>query len=185
MPILSEQPSHYPDDLLHESFAGHPGRQWWVLYTKVRQEKAVARQFLKLRTPFYLPLVWKRSVTRGRVIRSQLPLFPGYVFLYGSEEERVASLATNRIVRILAVVAPERLREDLSRLRRLIASGAAVTLESRLEPGIRVRVRHGPFVGIEGTVLTRRGATRLLVAVDFLQQGASIEIDDAVLEPVD
>lgn len=184
VPILSEQPSHYPEDLLHEDFSGHPGRQWWVLYTKVRQEKAIARQLLTLRTPFYLPLVWKRSVARC-VIRSQIPLFPGYVFLYGSEEERVSSLATNRIVRILAVATPERLREDLSRLRRLIDSGAGVTLESRLEPGIRVRVRHGPFVGIEGTVLTRRGETRLLVAVDFLQQGASIEIDDAVLEPVD
>lgn len=182
MPILSEQPGLYPDDLFDEVYAGGLERHWWVLYTKVRQEKAVARQFLNAQIPFYLPLVWKRTVSRGRVIRSQIPLFPGYVFLYGSDEERVSSLAGNRIVRILAVHAPDRLREDLSRLRRLMDSGVGVTLESRLEPGSRVRVRHGPFAGIEGTVLTRRGKTRLLVAVDFLQQGASIEIDAAVLE---
>lgn len=183
MPILSEQASHHPENLFHPDFAGMPGRQWWVLYTKVRQEKAVARQFLRTQTPFYIPLVSKRSVARGRVVYSQIPLFPGYVFLYGSEEERISALATNRIVRILAVHTPDRLREDLWQLKQLITSGVAVRLECRLEPGRRVRVRHGPFAGIEGTVLTRRGETRLLVAVDFLQKGASIEIDDAVLEP--
>jgi len=44
-------------------------------------------------------------------------------------------------------------------------------------------VKAGPFAGLEGTVVVRRGETRLLVAVNFLQQGASVEIDDFVLEP--
>lgn len=182
MPILSEQPSLYPEHLLGEEGVAEGGRRWWVLYTKVRQEKALARQFWSTQTPFYLPLVWKRSLRRGRLVRSQIPLFPGYLFLWGSEEERVAGLTSNRIVRTLAVPTPERLRADLQRLQRLIGSGQGVTLERRLEPGSRVRVRHGPFCGLEGTVLTHRGGTRLVVAVDFLQQGASIEIEDAVLE---
>jgi hypothetical protein len=33
-------------------------------------------------------------------------------------------------------------------------------------------------------VVTRRGAERLLVAVQFLQQGVSIEINDYQLEPL-
>ena len=52
-------------------------------------------------------------------------------------------------------------------------------------PGDRVRVRRGPLAGVEGTVLTRRGRKRLLVSVDFLQQGASVEIEDFLLEPID
>jgi hypothetical protein len=41
------------------------------------------------------------------------------------------------------------------------------------------------LAGVEGTVLSRRGGTRLLVAVNFLQQGASVEIEDFLLEPLD
>ena len=66
-----------------------------------------------------------------------------------------------------------------------VLSDAPLTVERRLVPGNRVRVRHGPLAGIEGVVLTRRGNTQLLVAVNFLQQGASVEIDDYVLEPID
>jgi hypothetical protein len=35
---------------------------------------------------------------------------------------------------------------------------------------------------MEGTVIVRRGETRLLVCVNFLQQGASIEVQDYLLE---
>jgi transcriptional antiterminator RfaH len=93
-------------------------------------------------------------------------------------------MKTNRVSRLLPVGDPDRLLFDLRQLRQLIASGAPLTVESRLEPGDQVRVRHGPLAGLEGTVLTRRGKTRLLIAVDFLKQGASVEIDDFLLEPL-
>jgi hypothetical protein len=51
-------------------------------------------------------------------------------------------------------------------------------------PGQHVRVKVGLLKGLEGTVICRRQLTRLLVAVNFLQQGASIEVDDCLLEPV-
>jgi hypothetical protein len=41
------------------------------------------------------------------------------------------------------------------------------------------------LAGLEGTVLARHGRTRLLVAVDFLQQGASVDVEDCFLEPID
>jgi hypothetical protein len=40
-------------------------------------------------------------------------------------------------------------------------------------------------MGLEGTVLVRRGVTHLLVSVNFLQQGASIEVEDYLLEKLD
>ena len=48
-----------------------------------------------------------------------------------------------------------------------------------------MRVTTGSFAGDEGTVITRRGRNRLLVAVTLLQQGVSLEIDDFMLEPID
>lgn len=185
MPILSEEPSLYPDTLL-DGMNGEPlDRRWWVLYTKARQEKAVARELLGYEIPFYLPLVKKTSFYRGREVSSHVSLFSGYVFLYGSDEERVRTLTTNRISRILTVHDPDDLIYDLRQLHQLIAAGAPLTVESRLVPGKRVRVRHGSLAGLEGTVLTRRGKTRLVVSVNFLQRGASVEFNDCMLEPID
>jgi transcriptional antiterminator RfaH len=185
MPILGEETSLYPANLLDEVACEPSERQWWVLYTKARQEKAVSRDLLGFQVPFYLPLVRKTWVSRGRKISSHSPLFPGYVFLFGSDEERVRSLTTNRISRVLTIDDPGCLLHDLRQLRQLIATKAPLTVESRLMPGNRVRVRHGPLAGLEGTVLTRRGETRLLVRVNFIQKGASVEVDDFLLEPID
>jgi transcriptional antiterminator RfaH len=185
MPILKEEPSVYPETLLEAMPAEMAGRRWLALYTKARQEKSLARELLKYRIPFYLPLVKKTSVSRGRKRTSLMPLFGGYVFLCGSEEERLRVLTTNRISRILAVEDPDQLVFDLRQLRQLIAANAPLTVESRLGPGQRVRVRQGAFAGLEGTVLKRRGETRLLVSINFLQQGASVEIDDFLLDPFD
>ena len=185
MPILKEEPSLYPETLLDVAPSDLPGRRWFALYTKARQEKSLARELLKLRIPFYLPLVKKTSVAAGRRRTSLVPLFGGYAFLFGSEEERVRCLATNRLSRILPVEQPEQLVFDLRQFRRLIAAGAPLTVESRLAPGHRVKVRQGPFAGVEGVVLKRHGETRLLVAINFLQQGASVEIDDFSLEPLE
>ncbi len=184
MPILAEQTSLYPETLLN-GFSSQPSeRRWWALYTKARQEKALARSLLGYQIPFYLPLVKRTRLIRGRKFCSQAPLFSGYVFLYGSDAERVCALTTNRISRTLAVDDADRLRCDLRQVQQLIEAGAPLTVESRLAPGNRVRVRHGALAGLEGMVLSRRGQTRLLVSVDFLQQGASVEIDDYFLEPI-
>ena len=185
MPILREEPSLFPETLLEQPPADVPDRRWFALYTKARQEKSLARELLKHCTPFYLPLVKKTLVSRGRKRTSQVPLFGGYLFLYGSEEERVRCLATNRISQVLAVEQPEQLVFDLRQFCRLIAANAPLTIESRLAPGRRVRVRQGAFAGIEGIVVKRRSETRLLVAITFLQQGASVEIDDFLLEPLE
>jgi transcription antitermination factor NusG len=72
--------------------------------------------------------------------------------------------------------------DDLRAIKRLVDSEQPLSPEARLEPGQPVRVRSGPLAGMEGTVIRRRGAERLLVAVRFLNQGASIELEDVDLE---
>jgi len=186
MPVLAREPDLCPETLLDDSDYQSEHRQWKAFYTKPSQEKAFARELLTAEIPFYLPLVKKTSVYSNRhVITSWKPLFPGYVFVCGSKDECMESLSTRRVVRILPVHDPDRLLQDLRRIRKLIASGAPVTPERRLVRGDRVRVRYGPLAGFEGVVLVRHRRTRLLVSVDFLQQGASIEIDDFMLEPID
>jgi len=184
VPILKEEPSLFPETLLQDCIQETSDRRWWVIYTKARQEKSFARELFAFRIPFYLPLVKKTAIFKGRKRTSFVPLFSGYVFLCATEAERIKSMTTNRISRILSVNDPEQLVYDLEQLRRLIASNVPMNVEQKL-PGNRVRVKQGALMGLEGTVLVRRGVTRLLVSVNFLQQGASVEVDDYLLERVD
>jgi len=185
MPILKEETSMYPATLLDAPPTDTADRSWLVLHTKARQEKSLARELVKLGIPFYLPLVKKTGIVRGRKRTSFAPLFSGYVFLFATEEERLRSFSTNRVAQSLVVNDQSQLAFDLLQICRLIAADAPLTVESRLGPGQQVRVRQGAFAGLEGTVLKRRGETRLLVSINFLQQGASVEIDDFMLDPLE
>jgi transcription termination factor NusG len=184
MPILAAETSLYPSNLLEEFAVASSDRRWWALHTKPRQEKALARQLLAQETPFYLPLIPRVSCIGGRRVRSLLPLFGGYLFLFGTDDERMQSLATKRIAQILPVPQAEVMRRDLQSIRGLIEAGVPLTPEGRLQPGRRVRVKSGSLMGLEGVVVERRGEDRLLVAVHFLEQGVSIQISDFQVEPI-
>jgi transcription antitermination factor NusG len=183
MPILAQETVVFPDDLLDE-MPQETDRKWWAVYTKSRQEKALARQLVSHEIPFYLPLIPKDNIIRGRRVRSHIPLFGGYIFLFGTEEERVTTLTTNRISRILPVRDQIQLCDDLRNVRSLIDTDAPLAIERRIEAGTRVRIKSGSLKGIEGLVVKRHGKNRLLVAVNYLQQGVSVEIDDCALEPI-
>ena len=186
MPILSAETSVYPENLLTEvaPVEAVEVRKWYGVYTMARQEKALARQLVSMEVPFYLPLVPKNNLIRGRKVQSQIPLFGGYIFVYGSDEERVKSLTTNRVSTILNVENQKQLTHDLRQVSALIEVGAPLTLERRLTAGDPVRIKTGPMQGLEGEIVRRRGQTKLLVSVKMLQQGVSIEIDDFQLEPL-
>jgi hypothetical protein len=43
-------------------------------------------------------------------------------------------------------------------------------------------VKSGGLRGLEGQIIERRGKTRLLVMVQYIQQGVLVDIDDFMLE---
>src|SRR6266496_2635572 len=169
MPLLALEPFLYPNDLfdLPALDAERPER-WWVLHTRPRAEKALARQCLGRQLPFYLPLHQKKWRSGGRLQESFLPLFPGYVFLRGDELVRYAALETNLVANVIPVADQAQLHEDLVQVNRLIDSGSPLTPEERLQPGAKVRVMHGTLAGLEGRVLRREKNCRIFIEVRFL-----------------
>jgi transcriptional antiterminator RfaH len=185
MPILPAEPETFPAGLFEQPPRPADGRRWWVLHTKPRQEKSLARCLVAARAAYYLPAVGRRCRVRGRVLTARIPLFTGYVFLLADREERVAALATNRVVRCLEVPDQDGLWHDLAQVHRLIASGAPVIPEQRLAPGMIVEVTTGPLAGLRGKILRTATGRRFVVQVDFIQQGASVLIEDYALVPID
>lgn len=170
-----------PDDLFEENVAAPS--TWWVLYTLARQEKQLCRHLKVSGQRFYCPIVEKRYRSAGGRARSSfLPLFPNYVFLRGDDEDRYKAASTGCVSRALPVIDDAAFAAELRQLHHLIALGVPLTPEERLQPGMRVRVKNGPFAGVEGTVLKRHSERKLLVMVNFIQRGASMELGDYELE---
>ena len=185
MPLLPLEPFVHPADLLTTPGQGSDSAEsWWVLHTRPRAEKALARKLLARRQDFFLPLFQKRLQIRGRSLASYVPLFPGYVFLRGDEAARLEALRTNQILRVLPVPEKERLRADLARIYQLMECGSPVAPEDRLEAGMPVVLTAGPLAGLHGKIIRRNRPMRFVVEVDFIQRGASVEIEGWMMQPL-
>jgi transcriptional antiterminator RfaH len=185
MPLLPLEPYIYPPDLLATlGQTAEATENWWVLHTRPRAEKVLARKLLALRQDFFLPLYKKKLQLRGRSLTSYVPLFPSYVFMHGDETSRLTALRTNEIIRVLPVSEGKRLRADLTSTYRLMECGAPVAPEDRLQPGMAVVLTSGPLTGLHGKVLRRNTHLRFVIEVDFIQRGASVEVEGWMLQPL-
>ena len=182
MPILPYESDVYPDTVLDSP---PTDARWWAAYTLARREKVFMERLRKFNVPFYGPLI-KRTTRSpsGRVGTAFVPLFPGYVFLCGNEEQRAEAFKTKCVVRIIEAPDKTELLFDLRQIQQLIASDAPLSPEARLSKGMKVRIRSGPLSGIEGEVIKRRRKDTLFVAVHFLQQGVSVALGDYETERI-
>jgi len=184
MPLLDLEPCIYPDNLLEASPEAVETASWWVLHTRPRAEKTLARRLSERGTGFYLPLYQREWRNRGRLFQSYLPLFPGYVFLHGDRDVRLAALETNLVANVIPVEDQEQLRGDLFRVHHLLTTGAPVTPEERLEPGDAVEITKGPLAGLEGKVLKRGKHLRFVIEVQFLRRAVSAEVESWMIQPL-
>jgi transcription antitermination factor NusG len=189
MPLLSSEISVYPPDLLSAApnpavVLDAPCGRWWVLHTRPRTEKALARRLLSRSVGFFLPQYEKKALIRGRLLSSHLPLFPGYLFLHGDSAGRLAALETNLIVNCLPVVDQRQLHADLERVFRLMNSDAPLTPEARLGVGDRVEIIEGAMAGLKGLVVRCGKNLKFVVDVHFLRQGVSVEVERWMLRPL-
>lgn len=156
-----------------------------MLRTRSRQEKAVVRALESRGAYPYLPLIPRSRLLRGQDVVSEVPLFPGYVFLLGQPEQAYEAITMKRVCQILPVADQMQFCAELDQIRRALAGRAPLALYPFAVVGRRCRIARGPFRGIEGVVIECPRPTRLILAVDMLGQGAALEIDAGMLEPAD
>ena len=187
MLILKREKDIYLAHLLQdESVYADEERNWWCVYTMSRREKDLMRKLAAWKIAHYGPIVPKRYRSpAGRLRTSFIPLFPNYIFMLANADERTQALMTNCISKCDVVGEREQLVRDLLQISTAVGAEIPLTPEAKLESGNYVRVRTGPFAGYEGIVIRREGGTRLLLSIQFLEQGVSMELDEAVLEPLD
>lgn len=155
-----------------------------LAHTKPRQEKSLGESLENAGIACFVPLIRQVRFYAHRKRVSDLPLFPSYVFVFASADERITVLGTKRIAKLIPVADQPKFEHELAQIDLAIAGGAPLDPYPYLEVGRRVVVTRGPFMGLEGLVDTRRSWDRLILNVSLLGRATSLEIDASVLEAV-
>ena len=149
-----------------------PEHRWYPVYCKPNKAKKLAALAAQKKISWYLPTLPHSRMTRGRRIATQLPMFPGYVFLCLSRLENWQVKTSGFALRILPVTeeTEPKLIEDLNKIREfeLISHTQPVKVRADLIPGKRFTVTHGTLKGIEGVIVKRKNHTEFSVYLDFL-----------------
>lgn len=163
----------------------HP--HWYACYTRARHEKKVDALLAVGGIESFLPLVSRVQQWRDRRKVVQFPAFPGYVFARLTMHGMVRLLSTRGVVAVVSergypTPIPATEIEGVRRLAGLGMGEPATVAEQEPFPAeSRVRVVAGPFAGVEGFVVERRGRTRVLVAIQAIGCGMEVDIGTDVL----
>ena len=158
---------------------------WFVLRTKARQEKILARDLMARSMGVFLPLVKTVKHYSGRRACVELPLFPGYVFLRGDNDEAYAADRTRRIAQIIRVHDQGRMDQELQSLYLALSQEATLDPYPYLKKGIWAEVRSGPFQGIRGMIEDRCRMDFIVLQIEMLGRAVSLQIEASLLDVID
>ncbi|MCG6551649.1 MAG: UpxY family transcription antiterminator [Candidatus Magnetominusculus sp. LBB02] len=168
----------------------HTGPFWHCIYVRPRHEFKVLERLLKAKSEAFLPSVQRLSKWKDRKKLVEFPLFPNYLFVRcaANLQDKRLILRTQGVICFVghrhACYDYERISDDqIASLMRIVQSDVPVNPYPYLKEGHRVRVRRGPFAGVDGLLVKRKGLHKLVILVDILQQGISVEIDASDIEP--
>lgn len=162
------------------------GVRWYAAYTAPSREKRVFESLSMRQVESFLPLYRSpRKWKNGCRVELERPLFPGYVFVRISVTERIRVLEVPSVVSIVSRGrVPEPLQDDAIEILRTNLHLRRAEPHSYLVVGEKVSICAGPFAGLSGIVLRKKGSLRVVINLDLLTQSIAVEVDTDDLEAV-
>jgi transcription antitermination factor NusG len=179
--VRENPPVTWPEEQSIVEFSG----AWWVVHTRSRNEKALAQDLIGRHINYFRPMNWKVRRQRGRTIRSLLPLFTGYLFFCGEENQRIKVLKTNRVANLIEVKDQQRLVDELLQIEKALRAGAPLAPHKYLKAGQHCRVIGGALADLRGIIVRTKNTARLVLQIDILGRATSVEIDTDMIEVID
>lgn len=152
----------------------------------------MAARLQERRIESFLPMHCRMRRWTDRTKRVAWPLFPSYVFARFHLTDLPRVLDVDGVVTIVRAGAtllaiPD---EEIDNVRRFAqaadSQGIAPVAEPFVDVGERVRIIDGPLRGVEGFVLEwRRGHTRVLIGLQAVGQGLSVNVGTAWLRRIE
>lgn len=159
---------------------------WYAIYTRFQHEKSAAALLQRKNFEVFLPVYRSVHQWSDRNQLVTLPLFPCYLFLRTSADRKVDVLRTGGVRWFVenAKRACEVSDVEIETLRKVCSSGAGVLPHPFLRQGDHVRVRTGPLAGTEGFFVRTKNQYRVVISVELLRKGVSMEVDRMDIERI-
>lgn len=158
-----------------------PLSRWYALWTRSRHEKVVRDRLAEKDVEVFLPTIMRWSRWRDRKKEIDWPLFPGYCFARFDADDRLRILKCDGVVTIVGVHgAPSPIPDgEIDGVRQLVESELLYDPCPLIKEGTKVVVAYGPLKGVVGRLIRKGSHARLLIAVDLIGHGASVQVDAA------
>ena len=159
--------------------------QWYAVWTRSRHEQVVREQLARKEIDAFLPTITKWSHWKDRKKQIDWPLFPGYCFAKFSIDDRLAVLKSAGVVSIVSFNGePAPIPEhEIDSIRTLIETDLQFDPCPLIKEGEMVEVTHGPLRGVVGRLVRKGAHARLVLSVELIGQGVSVEVDAADVKP--
>ena len=162
-------------------FREHDLEPWYAIHTRSRHEKVVLDELVRKEIEAFLPTVTRWSRWKDRKKKIDWPLFPGYCF---ARFEVSSSLAVLKCTGVIAIVSIEGRpvpipAEEIEGVRKLVSSDLQYDPCPLIKEGSIVEVVSGPLRGVTGRLIRKGAHARLVLSVDAIGQGVSVQVDAA------
>ena len=159
---------------------------WYVIYTKPRQELRALVNLEAQGYTCYLPQLKKQKLLRGRLEIVQEPLFPRYLFICLDSSQSGKSWGPIRStlgVSHLVTFGSEPARIDVTFIQLLQQHAQNIEMrpDKIFQAGDRILINEGPFSGIEAIFEMDDGESRAMVLIDLLSKSTRLKIPIASL----
>ncbi|MSO55845.1 MAG: UpxY family transcription antiterminator [Acidobacteria bacterium] len=161
------------------------GVDWYAIWTRSRHEHVVRDQISRKSYEAFLPTITRWSRWKDRKKKIDWPLFPGYCFARFDPAEAVGILKCTGVVNIVSFEGkPASIPEDeIESIRRLVTSELQYDPCPLIHEGMMVEVKHGALKGVIGRLVRKGAHARLILSVELIGQGVSVEVDAADVKP--
>ena len=165
------------DELFGDLEPAAEDKKWFVIRTKPRREKKLAKCSFKNKINYFLPLKDSERVYKYRKVMFTKPLFPGYVFVKCNSDEQRTLTISGHTAHFLPVPNEKELTDELKQILAGRQIGADFKETKYLDKGTKVKIISGPFEGLTGIVEDQNNIKEVVLQINLLRQAVSMAVD--------
>ena len=167
-------------------------KSWFALYTKPRNEFKASEQLTRAEVEHYLPTITRLKQWSDRKKKVTEPLIRGYIFIYATENQRLASVEQPSIVRcVFDGGHPASIPDwQIDNIRKMLSLKSEIIVYNGIVSGTKVKIKNGPFEGVVGIVTNNEMGKSISISIDLLNrsvitrvpQGSELELVKETLD---
>lgn len=167
---------------------------WYALRVSYSRELKIQAQLQAKGVRTFVPMMWKKTDVAGQVEKKLVPAVNNLCFVYWTKseiDEYIRGFGEKSPVHLYwdrttssPMVIPEKAMEDFIKVTSSVdAELIYITqIDSKLREGQNVRVKDGPFSGVEGKVVRIKKSRRILVELPGMLAVATTYVSPSMLE---